>query len=204
MSTSLRTSKLIETCPPSISYDAQVQCAAAAFDFQFYSVIDDTGAVAFIPNIMGLTDSKLVDILAWQFHVDYYDETLDLELRKKLVQLSIQWHKTKGTVALIEEVLNTFWPGGAWLEEWYQYKDPFPPNYPTTGWHDRYKFRVIINEDVIDEEAEILALKLIDLYKPISRWREAVIRPKPTSGTLYAAGAVQHFITRKFNQARLR
>lgn len=133
MSTTLRSSHLIDDCTPSISYDAQVQSACQAFDEQMYEIIDDTGQVVFIPNIMGLTDSNLVDILAWQFHVDFYDPTKDLEFRKQLVQLSIVWHKTKGTVDLVNQVLAMFYPGppAPYIQEWWQYFNPFPPNFPT-------------------------------------------------------------------------
>ena len=98
-----------------------------------YEIIDDTGQVVFIPNILGLTDSALVDILAWQFHVDFYDPTKDLEFRKQLVQLSIVWHKTKGTVDLVNAVLAMFYPGppAPYIQEWWQYFNPFPPQFPT-------------------------------------------------------------------------
>jgi len=77
MSTTLRGSQLIENCTPSIQYDRQVQSGCSAFDNQMYEIIDDTGQVVMIPNIMNLTDEKLVDVLAWQFHVDFYDPTKD-------------------------------------------------------------------------------------------------------------------------------
>jgi phage tail P2-like protein len=129
MSTLLRGSRLIENCTPSISYDRQVQAASQAFDQQMWEIIDDTGQVVMIPNIMNLTDPNLVDILAWQFSVDSYDSKKDLEFRKHLVQQSILWHKTKGTLALVQEVLDTHWPGVSWVEEWYHYMSPLPPNY---------------------------------------------------------------------------
>ena len=293
MSTTLRKSKLIENCTSSISYDAQVKSACEAFDQQMYAIIDDTGQVVMIPNIMKLTDSKLVDILAWQFHVDFYDPTRDLEFRKRLVQMSIVWHKTKGTVALVEEVLNTYWPGGAWLQEWFEYPSwgevygtftpanvnpsqnriqaagqplvngdqiwfvtgtagavlpvpldetlfyyvinasanniqmaltpggaavdittsgtgtntigkripgtDLPPNYPHPGWHDRYRFRVMLNEDVIiTPEDEVAVLKLIDRYKPVSRWPDGIVHPHPSKlNEIFIAGGTQFIITRR-------
>jgi hypothetical protein len=108
MSTTLRGSRLIDACAPSISYDAQVQSACIAFDEQMWQIIDETGQVIMVPNIMGLTDSNLIDVLAWQFHVDGYDATASLESRKQLVQDAITWHMRKGTVALVQEVIDTF------------------------------------------------------------------------------------------------
>lgn len=272
MARTLRTTKLIENCTPSISYDSQVQSASHSFDRQMWEIIDETGQVCFIPNIMGLTNERLVDILAWQFNVDAYDATRDLEFRKNLVQMSIIWHKTKGTVALVEEVIRTYYAEGAWLHEWFEYMSPLPPNYPdsdpdtqvvtfnaadvnvaqstfnlvghpfyenqyvrftpgtggtlpaplvqgqwyyivnrTTNsfqvanyadgqfivltsdggaidnavwtaprtWHGRYRFQVMVNL-AIPETEDAAVLKLIERYKPVSRWLDypyEIVRP---------------------------
>ena len=289
MSTVLRGSRLIDICPPSISYDMQVQSASEAFDYQMVEIIDDTGQVVFIPNIMGLTDSNLVDILAWQFHVDFYDATQSLDFRKQLVQISIEWHMRKGTVSLLQEVLDTFWPGGATLQEWYEYDDPLPPNYPiddpltlrltftgtsvsvptnkftinahglnnndmiqfetTTGsvlptplssglyyyvinsltnsfqvsltssgapvvltsvgtgtnqiwkgagsWHDRYRFRAFMDANIITSSDQILALDLINAYKPVSRWFDGWIRATVTQCNIGWYGAMLQFFYRE-------
>jgi hypothetical protein len=290
MSTTLRGSQLIDNCTVSIQYDRQVQAACQVFDQQMYEIIDDTGQVVFIPNIMGLTDSNLVDILAWQFHVDFYDTTKDLEFRKQLVQLSIVWHKTKGTVDLVNQVLNMFYgppfySTAPYIQEWWQYYNPFPPNYPivsvdeqvatfrpqdvdplldkflipaavandeavyfklgdpvntlpaplvagttyyvvnwtttefqvaaTVGgapidltsngsgiinelwnkasgggnWHDRYRFRVIVDNNVIPTSEVPAIIDLIKYFKPISRWPEGeTLQPTASLGSLYVFG----------------
>lgn len=202
MSTTLRSGRLIENCTPSISYDAQVQAGCSAFDQQMYEIIDATGQVVMIPNIMGLTDSKLVDILAWQFHVDFYDASKPLEFRKQLVQDSIVWHKTKGTYALVQHVLDTYWPGGATLLEWFDYYNPLPPPQPPTNWsgplpepnwHDRYRFRVYIDEKIIDPDDEAQVLLLIDHYKPISRWCEGIFRATASDCNIGWYGMVLRF-----------
>lgn len=204
MSTSLQTSKLIENATPSISYDVQVKSACTAFDPQMYEIIDETGQVVMIPNIMSLTDETLVDILAWQFHVDFYDQTKDLEFKKHLVQMSIVWHKTKGTVALVEEVLDTYWPGGASLTEWFEYMNPLPPNAPQPNpggvpapWHDRYRFRIVVDQEVIPAGDEAAALALIDRYKPISRWCEGIFYARVSDAAIGWAGAMLRFINRE-------
>jgi phage tail P2-like protein len=198
MSSTLRKSKLVDLCTPSISYDRQVQSGCAAFDNQMYEIIDATGVVVMIPNIMGLTDSNLVNILAWQFHVDFYDASKPLEFRKNLVQQAISWHKRKGTVALVQEVLDTYWPGGATLLEWYAYYNPLPPNYPTApGWHDRYRFRVYVDEQIIQPADEAAVLTLIEHYKPISRWCEGIFRAETSECDIGWYGMLLRFIYRE-------
>jgi hypothetical protein len=218
MSSTLRSLKLIDLCTPSINYDARIKSACSAFDNQMYQIIDATGQVCFIPNIMGLTDSNLVDILAWQFHVDFYDAADPLEFRKRLVQLSIQWHITKGTYQLVQDVLDAYWPGAATLLEWYDYYEtprppkpatdppPVPPPPaspqsppivsapPGTTWHDRYRFRVYIDEQVINPADEAAVLELIDHYKPISRWCEGIFRAYASDCFIGWAGGMLRFV----------
>lgn len=205
MSTNLRTSKLIESCTQSINYDSQVQAASTAFDRQMYEIIDETPPVSFIPSIMALTDEKLVDILAWQFHVDFYDFRKDLEFKKNLVQQSIVWHKTKGTVALVQWVLDTYWPGGATIDEWFNYKEPLPPPAPDpppgwvsapADWHDRYRFRISVDQHVIVPADEFAVLALVDRYKPVSRWCEGIFRPRISDCEIGWAGACLKFTER--------
>lgn len=215
MSTTLRTSRLIDLCTSSISYDAQVQSACRAFDEQCFEIIDDTGQVIMIPNIMQLTDSKLVDILAWQFHVDFYDATKPLEFRKMLVQQAIIWHRRKGTVELVQEVLDTYWPGGATITEWFEYYSPLPPPLvppnppystqqsppivpaPTPSWHDRYRFRIYVDEEIIKPEDEAAVLTLIEHYKPVSRWCEGIFRAIASEANIGWCGAMLRFIYRE-------
>jgi phage tail P2-like protein len=289
MSTTLRNITLLDHCTPSISYDRQVQAGCTAFDGQMHSIIDDTPVVIFIPLILQLADENLVDILAWQFHVDFYDTTKPLAEKRQLVQNSIQWHMRKGTVALVQEVLDFFWPGGATLTEWFEYDDPLPPNYPTdsvdtqlgaftpanvnvatdtitfnahglvngdqvyfgttfsfgsilpapllagllyrivgattntfqvatqlggaavdittagsgsnllykkgTGtWHDRYRFRVIVDETIIKPADEAQVLALINAYKPVSRWLEGLFRTQSADCGIGWYGACLQFI----------
>lgn len=205
MSTTLRGSRLIDSCPPSISYDAQVQAAGAAFDPQMWEIIDETGQVIMIPNIMGLTDPNLIDVLAWQFHVDGYDATAPFEERKQLVQNSITWHMRKGTVQLVQDVIDFYWPGGATLQEWFEYKSPFPPSQPPTNWsgpltspswHDRYMFRILINPAIIvTPEDEAAVLELVNRYKPVSRWCETILQSEASSTTEYVGIVAQLYIT---------
>lgn len=316
MSSTLRNLHLLDYCAPSFSYDRQVQAACEALDRQLHEIIDVTdgaaavpavdapappagvlSAIIFISQIMKLSDVKLVDILAWQFHVDFYDPTKPLSLKKQLVQNSIQWHHRKGTVALLQEVLDLFWPGGATIIEWFEYMDPLPPNYPiddpdvlrvtfnpsnvnitldrfevtahgltnntqirflptfsfgselpapltagvwysvvnaaantfqvarpthggdsplgnppinltSTGsgsnqifskggggtWHDRYRFRVIIDEDIITPADEAAVLELINAYKPVSRWLDGFFRAIVSEAHIGTISATLRFV----------
>ena len=202
MSTFLTNAKTIDNCTISISYDKQVISACPAFDYQMLQIVDETGQVIMIPNIMNIEDSNLINILAWQFHVDFYDQTRDLEFRKTLVQISIIWHKTKGTYALVQDVLDLYWPGGATLTEWFDYEDPLPPARPpdSTGplpepnWHDRYRFRIYVDEQIIKPADEQAVLNLINHYKPLSRWCEGIYRARASQVNIGWYGMMLRFV----------
>lgn len=167
---------------PSIADDPTIKAMAAALDDEFREVTEAIDTIILLPELDRITDHALVDQLAWQMHVDAYDPSLSLATRKLLIRESIPWHVHKGTVAMLQDVLDTFFlPGAATIQEWFQYKSPLPPNYPDPGWHDRYRFRILADQDIIDSEAQATAERLIDLYKPVSRWREATIRARATT-----------------------
>jgi hypothetical protein len=62
----------------------------------------------------------------------------------------------------------------------------------------------MLNAAVVDPDVEALVLKLIDRYKPISRWPEAVIRQRQAAGAIYACAVAQIFVTHRSNAPIIR
>ena len=184
MSEHLKRSRLIDACPPSIANDIEVQCICEALDPVWREVMDAINEVLIICNIDGIDYEDLLTVLAQQLHVDAWEERLSIPLKRAVLKNSLQWHTRKGTVDLLQEVCDTFFgPGAAVIQEWFDYKIPFPPNYPVElpdangwTWHDRYRFRVLVDQDVVDPAAEAIVRQLILAYKPVSRWDEGIIR----------------------------
>jgi phage tail P2-like protein len=177
---------------PSIADDPTIRALAAALDDEFRQVTKEIDSIILLPHLEQITHSALIDLLAWQMHVDFYDPTLPIEIRRKLVKESISWHTRKGTLQLCQDVLNTFYePGSATLQEWFEYKDPLPPNYPIDDpgglgtWHDRYRFRIIVDQGVINPGIEQQVRFLINAYKPVSRWDEGIIRARRSESEMY-------------------
>jgi P2-related tail formation protein len=186
MSVPIRESRLIDACPPSIADDVNVQAICEALDRQFRELIDDISQTIILPAIDQITDHKLLDLLAWQFHVDFYDAAAPVALKQLVIKASLDWHTRKGTVQLIQDVCDQFFPpGAAVVQEWFEYKtNPVPPNYPIDDpggagtWHDRYRFRIIIDQDVVNPEAEQRVAQIVQAYKPLTRWSEGIIRAR--------------------------
>ena len=69
---------------------------------------------------------QLVDELAWQFHVDYYDKSADIETKKRLVKQSIKIHRTKGTPQAVMDLMEAVFSSKSELIEWFDYNgDPY-------------------------------------------------------------------------------
>lgn len=110
---------LKEILPPSISSDEEVQRTAKAIEENLNMASRLIPMTAVYARIDELPESVL-DALAWQLHVDVYDEDMSLAQKRKLVKNAIKDHKYKGTTwavkSVVEVILNY-----AKVEEWYEY-----------------------------------------------------------------------------------
>ncbi len=108
-----------ELLPSSISYDKQVIASCEAIDLEMKKLQSAIQKLYILPSIETL-EEDMVDLMAKQFDAPYYDATLPLETKRNLVKNAINWHKKKGTVAAVEEVVSTIF-GESTVEEWYEY-----------------------------------------------------------------------------------
>lgn len=108
-----------ELLPSSISYDKQVIASCEAIDLEMKKLQSAIQKLYILLSIETL-EEDMVDLMAKQFDAPYYDATLPLETKRSLVKNAINWHKKKGTVAAVEEVVTTIF-GESTVEEWYEY-----------------------------------------------------------------------------------
>lgn len=109
---------LSELLPSSIASDPDVAAAAAAIDAELRKATLSVPNVLIIPRIREITESVLIDLLAWQYHVDFYDAALPLATRRELVCKSLDWHTRKGTPSAVEEVVTAVFSDGKVIEWW--------------------------------------------------------------------------------------
>lgn len=110
---------LKEILPPSISSDEEVQRTAKAIEENLNMVSRLIPMAAVYARIDELPESVL-DALAWQLHVDVYDEDVSLAQKRKLVKNAIKDHKYKGTPCAVKSVVEVLL-NYAKVEEWYEY-----------------------------------------------------------------------------------
>ena len=75
--------KLITIVPSSISGDKTIRNISAAADPGLRKISSDTLLLLLLSRLDELPE-KIVDALAWQYHVDFYDDAATLEKKRVL------------------------------------------------------------------------------------------------------------------------
>jgi hypothetical protein len=116
---------LSDLLPGSIRDDPTVSITAAAIDPELQGAASQTREAVLVPRI-GELSGAVLDLLAWQFHVDLYDPTWPDEIRRGMISSFVAWHRLKGTKAGIMKLLTVLgYPGTTILEsgdvrKWYE------------------------------------------------------------------------------------
>lgn len=115
---------LLEIMPSNLLADKKIRDICQSLDDTLKRISAETNIPALIYNIDTL-DSDVIDILAWQFHVDFYDETLPLEKRRELVKKSIDYHRHKGTPYAVDCIVDAVFENGVVEENWEYGGEPY-------------------------------------------------------------------------------
>ncbi len=115
-----------------------------------------------LPNIYKKIDSlpeSVLDVLAKDFKVDWYDFDYGISAKRELIKSSFFVHRHLGTAQAVRSAISSIWPQSD-IEEWFQYDgQPF--------W-----FRVILTANS-DESIRINDLKrAVVFYKSMRSWLE--------------------------------
>lgn len=169
---------LAELMPPGMTKDPKIAAACAAFDAMAALTAAAIQKVSVLDSIAG-QDGDVTDALAVQMHVDYYNQALDLAIRRSLVQNSGAIHKIKGTPGAVERVARLVF-GSAQVQEWFEYGGA------------PYHFRVLINEfPDSDSQMGEVNRAVASAQNARSVLDEVQIIAATAQGQLYAAGVVQ-------------
>jgi len=145
---------ILNLMSPNLAADRNVKMMAEAFDEVLRDIIKKIPDIAIIPNLVlnKIVNETLIDLLAWQFHVDFYDPTLPIETKSELVLKSLDWHTRKGTPSVVEEIVSTVF-SRAEIQEWFTYGG-LP-----------YRFRIGTDEEIPNEEVRKNLIRTINSVK---------------------------------------
>ena len=172
--------KLLDVLPANLLADEQVMAAAQALDTELQAV---TKAVAETMHLsrLDVLPEAVIDLLAWQWHVDFYEPIgMNIETKRKLVKRSIAWHRIKGTPAAVEKMIQTVYQNGI-VEEWHEYGGkPF-------------FFRVKMENSIIASGMIKQLLQLIEVSKNVRSMLEGLIFQISCKSVLYLGSHADTF-----------
>ncbi|WP_127134574.1 phage tail protein I [Veillonella caviae] len=121
---------------------------------------------------------SVLDHLAYHLHVDEYDTSYPIDVKRRMVEQSIPIHKHKGTPFAVKAAIATVYESGQ-LEEWFSYGGA------------PYRFRVSGITAPLTGVADINRLvSLINATKNKRSWLDYVQFKRDIHVTEYVAGAV--------------
>lgn len=97
---------------------------------------------------------ELLDILAYDFKVDWWDGEYTLEEKRRTLKESWFVHRTLGTKAAVERALSAIYPG-AEVREWFEYDgEPY-----------HFKLSIDTTNDKVNDEKRRRVLERVEYYK---------------------------------------
>lgn len=150
--------KVAEHLPSSIDAEPIPSLAQVA-DVELGKI--NTDLLLIYPAIDSLNE-QLIDYLAVQMHVDEYDDTENLDVKRQQVKQSFLLHRLKGTKYAVQKAVSTVYQS-AKVEEWSEYSG------------EPYHFRVTGITAPMNETKTINKLaRLINAYKNTRSWLDYV------------------------------
>ncbi len=153
MSKGITLESMLSVLPGVLSRDEGMYDLAQLIGWILEENGDKVDSPAVFQNIDEL-DEDLLDILAKDCKVDWYDYDADVEVKRR--QIKSNWHIRKhlGTVNAVKTALQNVWPDTT-VEEWFDYGGS--PGY----------FRVLLGVDDAGTVDFDKAVRMIEIFKPV-------------------------------------
>ena len=110
--------------PPALKNDPDMMALAQTISAQLQTTAAEVRKNIIYARIDELDEATL-DVLAYDLHVDWYDYSYPIEVKRRTIRDSIQVHRRLGTKYAVEKALGAVYPGTK-VEEWFEYGgDPY-------------------------------------------------------------------------------
>ena len=139
--------------PSVLAEDEELSALARTAAEQFYALIRNAESASVLIDIDNLPEAVL-DILARDFRVDWYDSNASMEQKRRLIKTALDVHRHKGTKAAVETAVSAIVPG-ATVQEWFEYGgNPFC-----------FRLRIPTDGRDLDEVSRKKLLSSVQYYK---------------------------------------
>lgn len=164
--------KLNEILPSVLKEDKTISAIAKVLQKYLDENYEYIKRLNILANIDNITNEDLIDHLAYQFHVDFYDPSLSLDKKKRLVKFSIYHHRKKGTKWATEDLLSKAFDT-SYIKEWFEYDG------------DPYFFKIYTKDILGSKEKYINTIKALNTVKNTRSWLEKLIVERGLDHNIY-------------------
>ncbi len=153
---------LVVTLPPALRTDPSVVALAEALSELLAARPAEIERLRIYPAIDTL-EEPLLDILARDFKVDWWDPEYSLEEKRRTLKDSWRVHRLLGTRAAVETAISAIYPHTQVLE-WFEYGgEPY-----------HFRLDISITNDSIDSEKQRRVLERMNFYKSLRSHNDGV------------------------------
>ena len=156
MNNGLTAENLLLALPEALRQDEQMQALAAGIAEVLAARPAEIDRLLIYPRIDELPEA-LLDRLAYDFKVDWWDPGYSLEEKRRTVKSSWRVHKLLGTKAAVELGIRAIYPQ-AYVEEWFEYEGGKP-------YH--FKLHIDLTKEQWVEGKPWRALERVNYYKSL-------------------------------------
>ena len=164
----------------------EILAVTNALDQELKEITKSIYEIIIMPRIDEMPED-IVDSLAWQLHVDFYEPLgLDLDKKRALVKNSLDWHRRKGTKSVVVDIMRTLFFEDFRIEEWFEYGGkPF-------------FFRAIVGGEPRSEKELGEAMMAIDVTKNVRSWLDYIVFEHDIESDIFIAGMMEDDISELF------
>lgn len=149
--TSLIDYSFVKLLPSSLKMDPFIVSLAEAVEKELKDAYREAESMSDFTRV-DLLPETLLDYLAYQKHVDFYDTNLPIEKKREIINKAKFFQRHKGTPAAVEGLIETVFPEAV-VQEWFEYNG------------EPYTFKVITTDRATDPSKIPQIFKAIDTVK---------------------------------------
>lgn len=158
----LKNIELLKLQTKHMQQDPTTQAMCAALSPQIRRIADEIKHCLILARVDELSE-EILDELAYELHVDWYDAKAAIDIKRSLIKNSDKVHAYMGTPYAVEQVVQDYFGDGQ-VEEWFEYGG------------QPYYFRVVTsNSSVTSNLADQFAMVVEKVKNLRSRLEQVIV-----------------------------
>jgi len=181
----LSAENFLATLPAVLREDQNTRALAAAIASALERRVEEVRRVSIYSQIDTLPE-ELLDILAYDFKVDWYDYDYSLEQKRRTLKDSFLVHRHLGTKFAVQTAISAIYPNTK-VEEWFEYG----------GVPHAFRLHITVDERTFGLSKHSRVLELVQYYKNLRSYLDKIIYTLETSepATVHIGGSMTSVVT---------